>query len=259
MILLSSLCGAKCSRRLPNNKHISSPEARITVNPDLPECNGPFLIYPVPDFPGASGDSEYKGYYIMYPMDSRFVEMDDTTNWVTGWVHSNGTCVVIKVPAWPFPMWPNGRHHQFLYDQIVNQVGPNVAKSMHNAHSAFDASQDGVGSNAGTIEARKWKYYELDFSKCPDFEGSLSSRKLYADAGETESLDYDLITIPFNWEADKDGNIQVTQDEYYLGFKVANVAGDGRKTKRTAGGASKMALKRAQKKAEMASSAMKTG
>jgi hypothetical protein len=53
----------------------------IQLNPDKPECNGPFLIYRVPNFDGAKDGTEFKGFYIILRIDKEFLEIDDTTNW----------------------------------------------------------------------------------------------------------------------------------------------------------------------------------
>lgn len=229
--------------------------AHIYVNSEKPECNGPFLIYSVPDFTGLDGTTEYKGYYIVLPTDVRFAELDETVNWYTANVNSDGKSVSVKVPAFPFGMFPNTRHSQFLYNHIMNQVDSCVSRSMNHAHSAFDETEGGAMETVQQ-ETRKWKYYTLDFSKCSDFGGTLSSQKLFAEAGERETLDYDLISVPVSWEpAEKPDTVKITREEEYLGFRVANLdkEKEGRKTQRKNVGQSRLAQKRAEKRQNMMS------
>lgn len=211
------------------------------VNDKLPECNGPFLVYPVPDFLGVGGRTEYKGFYIFMPIDVRFIEMDEEVTWYSAKVVS-GTQVLVQAPAWPFCFWPKGNHSSKLYDRIVSQVDDPVKKSMHNAHSIFDDAE----ADGATLEARKWKYYLLDFSSIKGI-GELSSKVLYGDAGEQEILDFDFVNVPRTWTEDSQGNFSVTSQEDFLGFRVANVDDPGgRKVARTGTKKSKLALKRSQ-------------
>ena len=70
----------------------------IPVNLNKPEANGPFLVYSVPDFTGAEAGTEFKGYYIVLPVDKRFVDLDDEVNWFTANVVSQGH-ILFRIPA----------------------------------------------------------------------------------------------------------------------------------------------------------------
>ena len=209
------------------------------VNDQRPQANGPFLVYPVPDFPRADGNTEYKGFFIMMSIDTCFIDMDDEVTWYSAKVIS-GTQILVQAPAWPVCLWPKGPRSTFLYDAIVRQLGTQVRKSLHNAHSVFDD----VDADSATIEARKWKYFLLDFSGVKGI-GELCSKVLYSDAGEAEVLDFNLVSLPRTWNTDSNGNKTVTSEENYIGFRVANVeAAGGRKVARTGVKKSKLALKR---------------
>jgi hypothetical protein len=95
----------------------------VAVNVEKPECNGPFLVYDVPNMKCIDGvNDECRGFYIILPIDSRFDQMDDETNWYTESVTSCGTKLLFKVPGCPFGLFPKGKHSSFLYNQIVKQL-----------------------------------------------------------------------------------------------------------------------------------------
>jgi hypothetical protein len=50
----------------------------ITVNTDRPECNREVLVFPLQDIEGVKVGSHYFGYYIMFPMDIRYVLDNET-------------------------------------------------------------------------------------------------------------------------------------------------------------------------------------
>lgn len=227
------------------------------VNPSKPESNGPVLVYDVPDMPGSDGTQEYKGYYILLPIDNRFVDIDDTIVWYKANVIAD-KLILFRVPAWPYALWPNSAYSRDFYDLIMNQVGLPIQKSMNACHSVFDAESDEAGS--ATVESRKWKYILLDFSNVKGC-GELSSSKVYSEAGETQAVDYDFIQVPQYFTKADDGTLTISHYEEFLGFKVAHTppAGEGgRKTSRAAAQKSKLAQKRAAA-AAAAASAMKQG
>ena len=125
------------------------------ANPKNPECNGPFLVYDIPDMKCVDGTAdECRGFYIILPSDNRFTELDDEMNWYSARVTADGKKLQFKVPGWPFALFPKLRHSTFLYNAIVAQVSGNVAKSMNHVHSFFDDSDNDL-SNAAVLESRK--------------------------------------------------------------------------------------------------------
>ena len=52
--------------------------ATIEVNTNRPEANGEALVFSLKDIPGVKSGTMYYGYYIMVPLDMRFV-LDDVT------------------------------------------------------------------------------------------------------------------------------------------------------------------------------------
>ena len=214
------------------------------MNASNPECNGPFLIYSIPDYVGVDTRTEYKGFYIILPIDSRFAEMDEEVNWYSAKV-VGAKQILFQIPAWPYALWPKGQASAFLYTAIANEVADNIKKSMNAAHAVFDDADTSV------LESRKWRYYLLDFSNVKGI-GELSSKVLSDDAGDQEVLEFDLITVPRRWETDQSGNVRVTEEEEFLGFKVAHVDTDGgRKVQRKGAQKSKLAQKRANKRTNM--------
>ena len=108
---------------------------------------------------------------------------------------------------------------------IQEQVPGPVQKAMNHAHSVFAPDSD----TAESMEAlsRQWKYILLDFTGVKDL-GELSSRVLFADAGDKDVLDYVVIEIPVTFE-DKGDTVFC---EYLLGFKVGCIGEGGRKVAR---------------------------
>jgi hypothetical protein len=193
----------------------------ISVNPNKPECNGPFLIYRVPNFDGAKPGTEFKGFYIMLGINKDFLEIDDSTNWfsatVTGTQH-----ILFRMPAFPYALWPwlKGNVGEQLMRIILDQVPEPVQKAMNHAHSVFSPDSD-TAQSMETL-SRQWKYFLLDFSGVKDV-GELSAKVLFADAGDKEVLDYDVIEVPVT----VDNNLDVLHSEYLLGFKVGCIDPDG--------------------------------
>ena len=173
------------------------------------------------DFDAVETGKEVPGCYMLLKIDPQFPDMDKEINWYSGSVTSTGAHCLFKMPAWPFALWPNGVNAGALYDTIMAQLPPAVVKSFNPCHSTFDTELE-----TAELESRKWKYVMLNFSKCKDV--TLSSKLVFADAGEKEVLDYDVIEVPY-----VDRNGVVLFNETYLGFRVGVERG-GRKVVRTA-------------------------
>jgi hypothetical protein len=217
-----------------NLSFLALPEV-ISVNPNKPECNGPFLIYRVPNFDGAKDGTEFKGFYIILGINKDFLEIDDSTNWfsanVTGTQH-----LLFRMPAFPYALWPwlKGNVGESFMKIIQDQVPEPVQKAINHAHSVFAPDSD-TSKSMETL-SRQWKYFLLDFSGVKDV-GELSSKVLFADAGDREVLDYDLIEVPVS----VNNKGEVVHSEYLLGFKVGCIDPDGE------GGGRKVARQEAKK------------
>ena len=223
------------------NLHHSTPDTFV-VDPDKPETNGPFLIYQVPDFPGAKEGTEHKGFYIIMPVDHRFPDMDEETTWYSAYV-SGSHHVLFKFPAWPYALWPKADNGEILYDSILDQVPECVRKSLNNCHAVFDPDGSAGHAGAAEVEARKWEYAMLDFSQIKGI-GELSSRVLYDQAGDKDTLDYDLIEVPLYFDSDTS---TISHYQTFLGFKVGSVDPEGpsgRKVARSGTKKSALQLKR---------------
>ncbi len=154
----------------------------------------------------------------MLGIDKDFLEIDDSTNWfsanVTGTKH-----ILFRMPS-PFPnaFWPwlKGSDGEEFMKNIQDQVPEPVQKAMNHAHSVFAPDLD-TAQSMETL-SRPWKYYLLDFSVFKDV-GEVSSKVLFADAGDREVLDFDVIEEAPPVARDEKGDICL-HSEYLLGFKV---------------------------------------
>lgn len=186
------------------------------VNLEKPECNGPFLIFDVPDLPGAQLGTEHKAYYIMLTTDRRFEEIDDSQNWYTARVYSEKK-VLVRLPAWDFPFFPKTDQALSFQQSMTSAVDASVAKSLTNVFAAFDSEA------ADFQEARKWKHYVLDFSQVKDL-GTLSSKKVFSGAGDEELMDFDIVELPYDCATNKQHG---PWSQTVFGFKVAKIPVQG--------------------------------
>jgi hypothetical protein len=181
----------------------------LQVNPNKPECNGPFTIYKVPDLDGAEKGSQYKGYYMILKIAKEFFDLDDKIAWFSGSIIDEKR-IKFRFPSYPFGLWPwqkNDSGEKFMA-HIQQYVPMPVQRAMNDAHSVF-ADRD-----SSEVLSRQWQYIILDFSADKDSNHSeLSSKVLFKEAGDKEILDFDII--------------EFTSTETWLGFKVAWVE-DGR-------------------------------
>jgi hypothetical protein len=228
-----------------NSNGLSLFPATFFVNVDKPECNGPCIVYEVPDFPGLKEGEEHKGFYIILPADRRYIDLDQHEEFYTARVIASHT-VQIKLPAWPYSLWPHGEIRP-VYDSIIEQVPECVSRSMNDAHNKVDKS-----SSMGQ-ESRKWNYINLDFSRVESAQRmNLDSSILFDGAGDEQILDYELIEVPLVWRWLKNEVGQTVQKilarETVLGFRVGLKSTEsGRKTKRVNVARSKLAQKMAAK------------
>jgi hypothetical protein len=98
---------------------------------------------------------------------------------------------------------------------IQDQVPEPVQAAMNDTHSVFEHGSD--SSQSMETLSRQWKYFMLDFSGVNDV-AELSAKVLFADAGDTDVLDYDVIQVNSN-----SGDTHVL-----LGFKVGCIELDGK-------------------------------
>jgi hypothetical protein len=195
-----------------------SPPEIIMVNPEKPEFNGPFLVFPCRGMPAAKRGTEQDGYYILFAVDNRFESLDGAQDWWTAHVFSQKK-IIFKVPAWDFPFFPHPNLFGFQ-QTLTPQVHESVGKSLTNGFASVDPTQA-----SDVQEARKWKYHVLDFSNVKDLD-HLSSKMIFAEADDKESLDFDIIEIPY-----EPGS---PFKQTFLGFKVAGIPTQGTGSRKVA-------------------------
>ena len=154
-----------------------SPLGRIVVNIDCPEANGPFLVFPLGNIQGVKTEERYAGFSIQFLADKRWILEDDTVEPYTGRVWGEDG-VLIKMPAFPYLI---------LKNRDILVAHSRVSEEMNNAID--DTRHSFVNDKAN----RMWAYYLLEFP--PGV--TLSSSLIFADAGDDEELDYDLVEFEY--------------------------------------------------------------
>ena len=85
-----------------------------------PEANGVFLVYGVSDFPAVEeDDTTVRAFYIILPIDHRFPDSDKHKSYFSAHVAGNHH-VLFKMPAWPYPLFPDVPESKELYDALID-------------------------------------------------------------------------------------------------------------------------------------------
>ena len=147
----------------------------INVNVDHPEANREVLVFPLKEIEGVKTGTSYYGYYIMVPMDVRFILDDQTIEHYKARLFANHQ-VLLTVPSWQYSPLYNR-------DEIVKKVATNVTDVMDNARHAYEDNK----------ASRRWKHLLLEFPSPHE----LSSKLIYDEAGDDEELALEL--VPFHY------------------------------------------------------------
>jgi hypothetical protein len=149
--------------------------ALINVNINRPEANREALVFPLKEIQGVKKGTSYYGYFIMVPMDVRFILDDQTIEHYKAWLYANHQ-VLLTMPSWDYSPLYNR-------DEIVKKVDQNVTDAMDNARHAFEDNK----------ASRRWKHLLLEFPAGHE----LSSKLIYDEAGDDEELALEL--VPFRY------------------------------------------------------------
>jgi len=151
----------------------------IQVNTKCPEANREVQIYDLERIEGV-GDKKnqlFKGFWMLLPIDIRFI-LDDTatTHWMARVFNDN--TVMLSIQA---------LNYSALYDrdQFEKRVSENALEAMDNAHHEV------VDETGAIREERKWKHLYLEF----DNDVKLSAKEINEFAGEEGKLDLQLIPV----------------------------------------------------------------
>ena len=177
----------------------------ITVNTDRPECNREVLVFPLQDIKGVKVGSHYFGYYIMFPMDIRYVLDNETIEHYKARVFSANR-VLLSVPAWPYSPLYNR-------DEIAGKVTDVVNNAMDDARHSFEENKT----------SRMWKHLILEFPS----EQNLAGKEIYQDAGEDEELELEFVPFVYTHTKFPSGRSNTL---HYAAWKVCRT--DIRPTKR---------------------------
>ena len=187
----------------------------VTCNLYCPEATAPFYIYPISNIEGViKTEKRYDGFNIQLKADIHWLKEDEEVEWYSMRVWK-GDGILAKVPAY---------EHTLLHNKVSN----NVIDAMDDGHHYYEENK----------ESRMWQYYFIEFP--PGV--TLSSKAIFAEAGDDEELDYEIVRLEIEDSAKY--NYKIT--EHWLHFTVARtdtrVAKRGKVTKKTkkSKGASKL-------------------
>ena len=157
------------------------------------------LVFEVDNVDGAEEGMIYHGYFIVLPIDARWISEDSTEEAVKARVSLQNQ-IHIRYHAWPFSM-VNSR------EEMDDQVDDRCTVGM-------DAAINDFLKKPG---ACKWKNLFLDFPQGHDF----STKALNQHAGEENELELELIEL--------DGDGEQTGKHTFACWKVARVDKSPRK------------------------------
>jgi hypothetical protein len=148
----------------------------IAVNIDKPEANREALVFPLKDMVGMKKGASYYGYYIMMPMDVRYIMDNENVEHYKARLFGNNK-ILLTVPAWDYS-------HLYNREEIFDQVAMNVTDAMDDARHGFEENK----------ATRQWKNLLLEFPG----GHVLSSKLIYEDAGDDEELELEIVPYKYN-------------------------------------------------------------
>jgi hypothetical protein len=156
---------------------------RIEANVEHPERNREVLVFPIVDIPGEKNQF-FTGYYIMTPMDIRFVIDEPTVSFYDARVFTNKS-VLIQLPGWLYsPLNDREEFKKHLTDNVTNAMDD----------SRHEYYEDKI--------RREWKYLLLDF---PD-DHELSSKEINDKVVDDETLKLEVVPITYKVFKKKKGS-----------------------------------------------------
>jgi hypothetical protein len=146
------------------------------VNTDKPEGNREAFVFPLKDMVGVKKGASYYGYFIMIPMDVRYILDDQTVEHYKARLFGNNK-VLLTIPSWDYcPLYNR--------DEIAHQVDSNVTDAMDDARHAYEENK----------ASRQWKNLLLEFPA----GHVLSSKLIHNDAGDDEELELEIVPYKYN-------------------------------------------------------------
>jgi hypothetical protein len=167
-------------------------------------------VFKVVDISGAIKTEErYHGYSIQLPLDICWVINDVAVEAYTAKVWKEDS-ILLRIPAFPYTL-------------LYNREGVRLSDRSESVVNAMDNARHDYENNK---ETRQWKYLLLQF---PPGQ-TLSSKLIFADAGDDEELDYGIVDIET-----RDNVTEPSRVERWVHFIVARsdlrVAKRGKVTK----------------------------
>jgi hypothetical protein len=154
----------------------------LDANTICPEVNRELFLFQLENMPGVlkAEDERYHGYSFHMRVDVRWAELDYTVEFYSARVWKDDA-ILFRIPSLPFTMVHNS-------DQMCKDLPTYVKNAIENALHNYNNDK----------ENRQWKYILLQFPA----GHTLSSKLVFADAGEDKDLDYQLYkvdTTPANY------------------------------------------------------------
>ncbi|CAB9510991.1 unknown protein [Seminavis robusta] len=167
----------------------------IGVDIEWPENNREVLVFSTKDLPRVDkDDATLPGYYLLLPMQSEWVKKDLKVDCYKGRVLA-ANIVSLTVPAWDHDVINGSQGWE------ASNAPKDVKDSIQNArHEHYDSDTP-----------REWVTFHLHFPS----KHQLSSKEVFADAGEAQNLECDFLKVPINKKK--------TQFKKYAMWRVARL------------------------------------
>jgi hypothetical protein len=150
--------------------------ALIQVNTGRAESNGEASVFSLKDIPGVKSGMMYYRYYIVLPLDIRFVRDNVTLEHYKARVFTDNQ-VLVSFPS---------DQYLALYNckEIMKSVPLHKTNAMDDDRHSFEEHK----------EVCRWKHILLEFPH----GNKLSGKEIYSDAGNGKDLELEIIPIQYN-------------------------------------------------------------
>ena len=149
----------------------------IDVKPDCPDANREVFVFPIKDIQGVKNKKAYfNGYSIMMYMDVRHFMDDENVEWYRARLYSDNQ-VLLTYPSFPYTLLHDREYMNHLITK-PSQDGMDDARHVYSENK----------------QHRQFRHLLLNFPP----GSKLSTSEIYAEAGEDEELELNIIPIEYS-------------------------------------------------------------